>query len=641
MYCSTATAAALRRFRGGTAPRQQPLLRESTLRGLLRPLPPLTTCPRVAVNRRVSLAAAGSNCGGVQLSDLLGAKGKVTRSAVVQLKVQQLKELCVSFGLDDQGKKTELVDRVFGHICGDNGSASDALSQQHIASTPTAPSPPDTSSSSSGRAGEGKVEVEGGVRTGQVTAGAPRPSIDARKAELDSWLATEAHEGGGGPSIDGCDSDGTRDALPGREDEVLEFGTAAQRARRKSPQRPSTGCAVTWLGTSSGSPTHDRNVSCIAVELDDSSVALVDCGEGTKRQIARSHLDISKVRHVFITHHHGDHIFGLPGLIAAISIASAEESKLGGETGREAEMTAAEAPPLFIYGPPGIMEYVYTSLKLLGVSLNMRVLVTEWHKARAQDQPPQRAEDIPNLWYARSVPTRDSTARASQVISANTQARRVGVVTGLLWSTTLSGGFRVAVGQLFHRVPTFGYCFMEPRRAVEITPEVAARHSIDGDPAELEASRPGRKLLILGDTCDSTSVAHVARGVDMLSHEATFSDGMEKKAAVACHSTSRMAGEFAASIHAERLFLTHFSPRYQEVNDAPEGLPGEDITTDDLQTILRQAEEGFRRSEVYAVKDFATYHVPLREPQFRRREVAAARSSGAGTAGRRQQEAVS
>jgi hypothetical protein len=116
-----------------------------------------------------------------------------------------------------QGKKTELVDRVFGHICGDNGSASDALSQQHIASTPSAPSPPDTSSSSSGRAGEGKVEVEGGVRTGQVTAGAPRPSIDARKAELDSWLATEAHEGGSGPSIAGCDSDGTRHALPGRE----------------------------------------------------------------------------------------------------------------------------------------------------------------------------------------------------------------------------------------------------------------------------------------------------------------------------------------------------------------------------------------------------------------------------------------
>lgn len=68
--------------------------------------------------------------------------------------------------------------------------------------------------------------------------------------------------------------------------EVLQFGSAAKRGRRLW-QGATTGCAVTWLGTSSGSPTHDRNVSCVAVELGDGTVALVDCGEGTKRQIAR------------------------------------------------------------------------------------------------------------------------------------------------------------------------------------------------------------------------------------------------------------------------------------------------------------------------------------------------------------------
>lgn len=110
-------------------------------------------------------------------------------------------------------------------------------------------------------------------------------------------------------------------------------------------------------------------------------------------------------------------------------------------------------------------------LQLLGISLNMRVLVTEWHKTRNREAKPMPVDDVCNLWYAGAVPSRGATQRASQTIEAAKAAggevakweedrRSVGIITGLLWSVSPPGGFRVAAAQLFHRVPTFGYCFL-------------------------------------------------------------------------------------------------------------------------------------------------------------------------------------
>mmetsp|Transcript_7520 Transcript_7520/g.19056 ORF Transcript_7520/g.19056 Transcript_7520/m.19056 type:complete len:614 (+) Transcript_7520:134-1975(+) len=562
-------------------------------------------CLRNRIRRCAQLRATAS----VQMTELVTAKGKTSKTAVTKLKVAELREVCAQAGLDSTGKKQELVNRVFAHLSA-NGADPDLQ-----AVPPPAPSP------------SMAPEIPDEPAAGSEGGGMPSD----RQHQLMSWLAEadQEHEAEGqveeAHEMFGSEAHEPRMAGHWYDDdemEVLQFGSAAKRGRRLW-QGATTGCAVTWLGTSSGSPTHDRNVSCVAVELGDGTVALVDCGEGTKRQIARSHLDVLQVRQIFITHHHGDHIFGLPGVIAAMSAAVKPATGPGEST-----------PPLSIYGPPGLMEYVHTSLKLLGISLNMRVLVTEWHKTRNREAKPMPVDDVCNLWYAGAVPSRGATQRASQTIEAAKAAggevakweedrRSVGIITGLLWSVSPPGGFRVAAAQLFHRVPTFGYCFLEPRRLVDITPEMANRHMLSGNTQDFEASIPGRKLLVLGDTCDSTSIAHVAHGADMVSHEATFSDGMERKAEIACHSTSRMAGEFAASICAEKLFLTHFSPRYQEVGDAPEGLPGDDITMDDVQTIVHQAREGFGRPEVYAVKDFATYHVPEREPQFRVRDATA------------------
>jgi len=107
--------------------------------------------------------------------------------------------------------------------------------------------------------------------------------------------------------------------------------------------------SVTWLGTSSGNPSLRRNVSCIALALG-ASTYLVDCGEGTSRQVIRASIDPASISGVFISHLHGDHCFGLPGLIELVS----ESHKGSG--------TAPESRLLRIQGPPGIQQLVKGAL---------------------------------------------------------------------------------------------------------------------------------------------------------------------------------------------------------------------------------------------------------------------------------------
>jgi ribonuclease Z len=97
---------------------------------------------------------------------------------------------------------------------------------------------------------------------------------------------------------------------------------------------------ITFLGTSSGVPTRSRNVSSVALRLPQrAQLWLFDCGEGTQHQILRSELKVSQLSRIFITHMHGDHIFGLMGLLASCGLAGSVDR-------------------VDIYGPPGLNDYL-------------------------------------------------------------------------------------------------------------------------------------------------------------------------------------------------------------------------------------------------------------------------------------------
>lgn len=104
---------------------------------------------------------------------------------------------------------------------------------------------------------------------------------------------------------------------------------------------------LTFLGTNAGVPSKDRNVTSMVLDLQNKqkSLWMFDCGEATQHQILHSHVKLSRINKIFITHLHGDHIFGLPGLLCSRSMGGTEN-------------------PLTIYGPTGIKAFIETALTL-------------------------------------------------------------------------------------------------------------------------------------------------------------------------------------------------------------------------------------------------------------------------------------
>ena len=118
----------------------------------------------------------------------------------------------------------------------------------------------------------------------------------------------------------------------------------------------------------------------------------------------------------------------------------------------------------------------------------------------------------------------------------------------------------------------------------------------------------GRKVVILGDTCNSDSMLSIGANADLLSHEATFSKSMEGKARIAQHSTAEMAGNFAKRLNAKQLVLTHFSARYR----ATKAITEEEDQRGHVQMLVAEASRAFGKDSVVAAKDFMTWHVPIK-----------------------------
>lgn len=271
---------------------------------------------------------------------------------------------------------------------------------------------------------------------------------------------------------------------------------------------------VRFLGTAAARPTVGRNVSGIAVQRGGRSF-LWDCGEGTQRQIMRYGSGFSFSR-IFITHAHADHFLGIPGLLRTMSLQ-----------GREDAMT--------IHGPdaagPVLDAAIGMGLERLRFPVRFRSLEDGeridfggWAvQAFAVDH------GVAALGYALVEEVRLGRFDVEAV-------RRLGVPEGPLY------------GRL-HRGET-----------IEVDGRVIAPEDVVGPP------RPGRKVVYSGDTRPSRRTVEMARGADLLIHEATFGDDEEQRARETRHSTAAEAARVASRARARKLVLTHISARY---SDAP------------------------------------------------------------------------
>jgi ribonuclease Z len=292
--------------------------------------------------------------------------------------------------------------------------------------------------------------------------------------------------------------------------------------------------SVHFLGTSASRPTVERNVSSMVV-VREGETMMFDCGEGTQRQMMRYGVSFA-LEDIFFTHFHADHVLGVVGLMRTMALQGREE-------------------PMRLWGPRGAARVLRRAAEFGVERVGFRVDVEELE---------------PGTTIARS-------------------------------------GYVIVAYPTDHGSPALGYAIVEEERRGRFNPQLARELEIPegplwgklhrGEPVTLDGgrviepstlvgpTRPGRRVVISGDTrpCDAT--VELARGADLLVHEATFADEEATRAIETGHSTAREAAIVARRAGARRLALTHFSARYSR----------------DPGVLVQEAQQEFR--EVVAARD--------------------------------------
>lgn len=271
---------------------------------------------------------------------------------------------------------------------------------------------------------------------------------------------------------------------------------------------------ITFLGTGAAIPTVQRGASAIAVRRK-TELILFDCGEGTQRQMVKARIGFHRKAKIFVTHMHGDHVLGLPGLLQTMSLLGRKKT-------------------LQIYGPKGIKDFVETMNQTVPYTLTFPVEIFEINAGLVCDEKEYQITAVnsghmnPSFCYALTEKPRSGRFSTKK-------AKKLGVPKGPLWSDLQSGNSVTL-----------------PNGEV-VEPE-----------AVLGVSRPGRKIVYTGDAGPSEDLVELAMNADLLIHESTFEDALQERALKDMHSTPTMAAQTASQAKVKQLVLTHISARYKD-----------------------------------------------------------------------------
>ena len=269
---------------------------------------------------------------------------------------------------------------------------------------------------------------------------------------------------------------------------------------------------VTFLGTAGAIPTTERNPSSLFVAREGDQL-LFDAGEGTQRQMMRFGTGFS-ISHLFVTHLHGDHVLGIPGLLQTMAFNDREE-------------------PLSIHTPHGTRRQINSLVNALGNRPSFPVRINEV----GDGDVAFRADE----YEVRVFGTDHDTRSVGYALVEDDRKGR--------FDREHAEELGVPVG------PTFSK--LHAGESVELEDgTVVAPEEVVGEP------RPGRSLVYTGDTRPTTTTIEVADEPDLLIHDATFADDRADRAAATAHSTARQAAEIANRAGADRLALMHLSSRY-------------------------------------------------------------------------------
>jgi ribonuclease Z len=273
---------------------------------------------------------------------------------------------------------------------------------------------------------------------------------------------------------------------------------------------------LVFLGTSAAQPTAERGMTCICLVLD-KEILMFDAGEGAQIAFQKSRLGWNKKIKIFVTHLHGDHCVGILGLLQTMSLQNRTES-------------------VDIFGPAGIEEFIAANLKILNFGLTFPV-------------------------------------------------RIIRIKEGLVFEDST---YSIQVCEAEHSIPAYSYLFTEkdkpgkfyPEKAKELgIPEGRLWHELQNDtevkigektirPSDVMGEkRKGKKIGISGDTRPTQKLEEFFKDCDYITFDSTYSDALKDKAKENYHSTAKEAAELAKKAKVVNLILTHFSARYEDVED--------------------------------------------------------------------------
>lgn len=269
---------------------------------------------------------------------------------------------------------------------------------------------------------------------------------------------------------------------------------------------------VTFLGTAASRPTVQRNVSAIAVQRE-GELMLFDCGEGTQRQMMRHGTGFT-VGSIFFTHMHADHFLGVVGLLRTMGLQGRSE-------------------PVDLYGPPSCRS-------ILAEAVNLGIERVPFEVRIHELEPGQKVER--EVYDVLAYPVRHGTSAVGYALTEHVRLGR--------FNPERAQALGVPEGPLF-RLLHHGEAVVVDGR--EIRPE-----EVVGPP------RAGRCVVYTGDTLPCESTVEIARGADLLIHEATFGEDEAERAHETWHSTARDAADIARRAGVRRLALMHLSARYAD-----------------------------------------------------------------------------
>ncbi len=272
---------------------------------------------------------------------------------------------------------------------------------------------------------------------------------------------------------------------------------------------------VIFLGTAGSIPTLKRNLPAIAIRRGE-ELFLFDCGEGTQRQMIQAKVGFHRKTKIFITHLHGDHILGLPGLIQTTSLLNRRKK-------------------IEIYGPQGIKAFIDAIKENVRFTLIFPIEVFEIKSPGIICE--DNGYEVSTVWVNHSIPSLAYvfTEKHRPGKFYPERASSLGVPEGTMWSK-LQHGNNVTLS----------------------SGVIVKSEEVVGPP------RPGRKIAYSGDTRPSEDFIKLAEGADLLIHEATFDDELQERAFKDGHSTPCQAAKVAMKAKTKQLALTHISARYKD-----------------------------------------------------------------------------